>query len=138
MLSGTYFNKIDEKGRLRLPAELRKDMGELLFITRGPKNSHLILHTEKNLEKLKAMADKISVFSTNVPLNSVFGNGQEIACDSQGRILIPAQFRKFFPGGDVAIVGSYNKLELWEQSKWEAESDIEIPQEAYDALSQML
>ncbi|HEY8423142.1 MAG TPA: MraZ N-terminal domain-containing protein, partial [Clostridia bacterium] len=35
MFKGIYYHQIDEKGRLRIPAKLKAQLGDKYFITRG-------------------------------------------------------------------------------------------------------
>ena len=41
--------------------------------------------------------------------------------DSQGRILIPAELRKYAGlEKEAVIIGAYNRVEIWNKDKWEA------------------
>ena len=51
------------------------------------------------------------------------GSGRiELELEAQGRIPLPENFRDHAglkPGGDVAIIGAENRVELWDSQRWE-------------------
>lgn len=52
------------------------------------------------------------------------GSGRiDLELEGQGRIPVPESFREHAglkPGGEVAIVGAENRIELWDRQRWEA------------------
>lgn len=53
MLIGEYTHKIDEKGRISLPAKFRKEVGKKIIITRGLDNC-LFIFTMSEWAKLSS------------------------------------------------------------------------------------
>jgi len=121
MLIGEYKHSIDPKKRLAIPSRLRKELGDKAVITRGLDNC-LFIYPMKEWQKL---VDKLS----NLPIGQkdirnynrlILAGASEVELDSLGRILVPdylknyAQLKK-----NVVIAGVYDRLEVWDENKWE-------------------
>lgn len=121
MLIGEYKHTIDNKKRLAIPAKLRKEIGEGAVLTRGLDNC-LALYPPKEWEK---MTEKLG----NLPSGKIDARGfgriilagaVSVELDSLGRVLIP-DYLKQYAGLDknVVIAGVYNRLEIWDEKKWD-------------------
>jgi len=122
MLIGEYKHTIDSKKRLSLPVKFRKELGKKVIVTRGfesclvvyPENEwKLVLDQLRALPSGRAESRKFS--------RAVLGGAIEVNLDKLGRILIP-DYLKTYAGlkKNVAVCGLSNKLEIWDESKWEA------------------
>lgn len=92
MLTGTYNQSMDQKGRMAFPSKLREIMGERLIVTKGVDGCLFVYSVEdfaQKAEKLKAlpMAQGLRL------QRSFMANAVELEADKQGRILIPAILR---------------------------------------------
>lgn len=123
MLIGEYNHNIDAKGRMNFPAKLREDLGDRFVITKGLDNC-LVAYS---LEGWLALEEKIKALSMSkgrTLQRFLFAGACEIQPDKQGRILIPANLRTYADlQKDVVVVGSSNKVEIWNKLNWEAECD---------------
>ncbi len=121
MFIGEYRHIIDTKKRLALPAKFRKELGRAVIITKGLENC-LVIYPGK---AWKIMSEKLG----KLPTSQIEARGfsrfmlagaMEVNLDRLGRILIPdylkeyASFKK-----NVVICGLANKLEIWDNQKWE-------------------
>lgn len=121
MFLGEYPYKLDEKKRLSLPIKFRKLLGKKVVITRGL-DSCLFLYPAEEWQKL---AEKLS----HLPLSQADARGfvrimlagaMEVDLDKLGRILIPDYLKKYaFLNKKVVIAGLYNRVEIWDENKWE-------------------
>lgn len=121
MLIGEYHHTIDTKKRLALPAKFRKEMGKTLIITRGIDNC-LVVYPEK---EWKVMSEKLENLPGNLPearsfARMILSGAMEVNLDKLGRILIP-DYLKSYAGlkKNVVICGLSNRLEIWDEEKWE-------------------
>ena len=122
MLIGEYKHTIDAKKRLAIPAKLRKELQKGAVLTRGLDNC-LALYP---LNEWQKMADKLA----GLPTGQVDARGfnriilagaAAVEFDRLGRILIPDYLKKYAGfKKNVVIAGVYNRLEIWDQEKWEA------------------
>lgn len=121
MFLGEYPYKLDEKKRLSLPIKFRKLLGKKVVVTRGL-DSCLFLYPTGEWQKL---AEKLS----HLPLSQADARGfvrimlagaMEVDLDKLGRILIPDYLKKYaFLNKKVVIAGLYNRVEIWDENKWE-------------------
>lgn len=121
LLLGTYNPKLDDKGRLILPAKFRGQLAPGLVMTRGQERCIFLLP----MDEFRRMYDEIRV----APVTSqrardylrVFLSGaSDEQPDKQGRVTIPQNLREY-AGLDrnVAVIGVGTRVEVWDQEAWE-------------------
>jgi MraZ protein len=125
MLRGNALAKIDEKGRLKLPAGFRAVLepsyGREFFVTSLRGESARIypmevwLRVEERLSRASALNPSVMRFR-----NSVNYFGQCSSMDAQGRILIHPLLRTQADlRSDVAVLGQHDYLEVWNRASFE-------------------
>lgn len=120
MFVGTYTPKIDDKGRLFLPAKFREAMAEGLVVTRGQENS-LSVWSLAAFERLTARLQEASMTTkaTRDYARMLFAAASSEVPDKQGRIGIPPVLRQYAGlEKDVVVVGVMNHLEIWNPEAW--------------------
>jgi MraZ protein len=116
-LRGNYPAKVDEKGRLKIPAsflEELKEFGNVFYIT-SPNGETARIYPMKVWNEIEDKLAKLP--STNkakrkfLLRTSYFG--QVVEMDAQGRVLMPSVLRdKAQAKGDVAVLGALDYLEV--------------------------
>lgn len=136
MFFGTYTPKLDEKGRLFLPAKFRDQLAGGLMVTRGQEHC-LYVWPQSEIERVterlreapvsnKATRDYIRMFSSGA---------SDDAPDKQGRITIPPKLRDWAGlAKDVVVIGAMNRLEIWDEGRWDSYSEEQEP--AFAELSE--
>lgn len=122
MFIGEYLHTIDSKKRLAIPAKFRKDLGKKAVLTRGLDNC-LYLYSLKEWEKLaqKLAALPISRSDSRAFARLMLAGAMDLGLDSLGRVLIPEYLKKYAGLGKRAVVaGLYNRIEIWDEVKWES------------------
>ncbi|MFH0906811.1 MAG: division/cell wall cluster transcriptional repressor MraZ [bacterium] len=120
MFIGEYYHTIDTKKRLAIPVKFRKDLGRKAVLTRGLDNC-LYLYP---LEEWKKLAEKISRLPISRSDSRAFSRlmlagAMEVSLDRLGRILIPDYLKEYSElGKKVVAVGLYNRIEIWDEVKW--------------------
>ena len=122
MFIGEYNYSLDTKGRVALPAKFRSSLGREVVVTRGLDNC-LFVYTKaewKNLaEKLSSLP--ISQANTRAFSRLMLAGAMDVKIDSQGRAMLPDYLRKYAGmKKKVVIAGLYNRLEMWDETKWNA------------------
>ena len=125
MFYGEYEHSIDRKGRLIIPSKFREAVKEnyveRFFVTRGL-DTCLFVFTEEEWKKQETRFKSLPFTSSQSrQFNRLYFSGAcEVACDKQGRILVP-QFLKDFAQikRDVVVVGVSNRIEIWGKEKWQ-------------------
>jgi len=129
MFSGTFKPKLDDKGRLVLPAKFRDAMGDGLVITRGQERS-IDVRTKADFD---VFAEKFQNASqTDGRLRAygrmLFALASEQVPDKQGRITVTPELRDYSSiERDCVVIGIYNRIEIWEPQAW---ADYTAAQEA--------
>ena len=121
MLIGQYQHTIDSKKRLALPVKFRGELGTKVIITKGVENC-LVVYTEKEWEVMSQKLGSLPISQTEARsfTRHLLASATEVSLDKLGRILIPdylkeyASFKK-----NVVICGLSNRLEIWDEAKWE-------------------
>jgi MraZ protein len=131
LLRGNHPARVDEKGRLKIPTgflqHVETKYGAEVFVTSVTGDYVRIYPMEVWSEierKLGAMPDshpaKVKF------LNRVHFFGQAVTLDRQGRLVIPALLRESAGmKGNVAVLGKYNFLEVWNQEAFLQKLDQE-------------
>jgi MraZ protein len=121
MFSGTYTPKLDDKGRLFLPAKFREAMSEGLVITRGQERS-IDVRTRADFE---AFTEKFRTApQTDARIRAygrmLFALASEQVPDKQGRITITPELRDYASlQRDCVVIGIYDHVEIWEPTAWQ-------------------
>lgn len=122
MLIGEYTHTLDLKKRLAIPAKIRKELGDGAILTRGLNNClslYPMTQWQKMTEKLSQLP--MGQGDTRGFQRLQFSGAHEVEFDQLGRILIP-DYLKTYAGlrQRAAIVGVYDRLEIWDEERWEA------------------
>ncbi|VEI12609.1 division/cell wall cluster transcriptional repressor MraZ [Trueperella bialowiezensis] len=120
MFLGTYEPKLDDKGRLILPAKYRAELQGGLVMTRGQEHCLYIFpmaEFESMLERLN-QAPMTSKEARTYKRVFLSGANDQIP-DKQGRVTIPVALREYAGlQRDVAVIGSGNHVEVWDLESW--------------------
>ena len=91
--TGTYEHSLDAKGRLFIPAQLRRELGDTLYVTMGI-DGCLAVYPQETWDTFTAKFAALPM-TESVAMRPLFANAAKCEPDSQGRIVIPAMLRKF-------------------------------------------
>ena len=121
MLIGEYRHNLDDKKRVSVPANFRKELGKKVVVSRGF-DKCLFIHPLKEWQRFTEELEKMSVGRIDSrDLNRfVFAGAVETEIDSMGRVLIP-DFLKGFAElkAKVVVIGVSRRLEIWDETKWD-------------------
>ena len=125
MFIGEYYNNLDAKGRIIIPAKFRDELNGTFILTRGLDGCLTIYSTEK-WEKIFEEINKLpeTKKATRQYIRMLTANACECTLDNQGRILIPANL-----SGSVnitkecVVVGANSHVEIWDKATWNAYMD---------------
>jgi MraZ protein len=116
---GTYHHNLDAKGRVNIPAQLRKQIsadsqGQLL-ITKGIKDGCLFIYPQDNWSKIISELESQPRTEENRNALRIFTAESFLAeLDAQGRVMIPSKFlQEYGLAKEVVIVGVSDKMEVW-------------------------
>ena len=125
---GTFRPRLDEKGRLFLPAKFRDALAEGVVVTQGQENCLVVwppavFDVEADKAAERPMADKAARGYQRM----FFSGGDEVVPDKQGRVSIPPALRDYAGlEKDVVVIGVRNRLEIWNPTAWDDYQAAEI------------
>lgn len=120
MFLGTFTQKLDDKGRLILPAKFRDELGQGLVITRQAERCLAIWPTtvfEAEVERTAAgpsTSQRIREYQ-----RMVASGASDESPDLQGRITVPQSLRGYAGlAREIVVIGAVNRLEVWDAERW--------------------
>ena len=119
MFMGEYHQKIDEKGRLTIPAKLRNELGDNFIVTRGL-DGCLFIYKKENWEKIINNYQTLPNIKEARNFMRFFMSGAtNLEFDKQGRINISSPLIKYAElTKETVIIGVGDRLEIWSNDKW--------------------
>ncbi len=121
-MTGQFSHNIDAKGRLFIPAPLRKELGQTFHVTVGQDHC-LSVYSDESWAAFMAKLKELS-YNEVKKLRALFAYAADCEPDSQGRILIPAKLREYAGlTKEVVVVGSFDRAEIWSAERWAAIED---------------
>src|SRR6476469_918018 len=117
---GTYTPKLDDKGRLFLPAKFRDRLAEGLVVTQGQENCLVVWPTDVFMEEARrAQSTPMTVKGARDYARILFAGADEGTPDKQGRISIPSTLREYASlDRDVVVIGVMDRIEIWDPARW--------------------
>jgi MraZ protein len=116
-LTGKYLHSIDNKGRLIVPSPLRRELGEVCYVTVSY-DKCLSVYSQENWDAFQERINALPLTKSR-SLRVVFANTATCELDSQGRILIPQELRDFAAiDKNVTIIGFANHAEIWDRDAY--------------------
>jgi len=122
---GTYTPKLDDKGRLFLPAKFRDELAGGLVVTRGQERC-LTVWSVADFTRMTERLREAPVTNkvTRDYVRMLFAAASQEVPDKQGRITVPAVLRDYASlGKDVMVIGAMNRVEIWDPASWAAYSE---------------
>ncbi|TKV28237.1 division/cell wall cluster transcriptional repressor MraZ [Arthrobacter sp. NamB2] len=122
MFLGTHTPRLDEKGRLILPAKFREELSEGLVLTRGQERC-IYVFSMSEFERVHEQMRAAPISSRQArDYNRIFLSGaSDEVPDKQGRITIPAALRTYAGlDRDLAVIGAGSRAEIWAAEAWES------------------
>jgi MraZ protein len=119
---GTHTPRLDDKGRLALPARFRPELEGGLVICKGQDRCLFVFTTDEFTRFTSALAGA-PVTDRRVRDYSrvLFASASRETPDGQGRITVPVQLRDY--AGlvkDCVVIGANSRIEIWNAEAWQS------------------
>lgn len=119
MFIGKFYYKLQQNNRISLPKEFRSQGNEWI-ITRGLDGCLFIFQASRFQEELNRLAERSFTKKAQRDLIRIMTNeAKQLTADNNGRVHLPeylidyAQLKQ-----EIVIVGSFNRIEVWNQEKY--------------------
>lgn len=120
MFLGTHEPKLDEKGRIILPARFRDELASGLVITKGQERClYVFPAAEFTLITQRLRQAPVTEKSARDYMRVMFAGAHDEIPDKQGRVTIPAGLR-IYAGleKECVVIGANTRLEIWDATAW--------------------
>ena len=121
MFLGTHSPRLDEKGRLFLPAKFRDELAEGVVITKGQERCLYVFPMAEFRRVTEAMSQAPVTQKTVRDYSRVFfASASDELPDKQGRITVPPSLREYAGlTRDCVVIGANTRVEVWDAAAWE-------------------
>ena len=136
MFLGTHMPRLDDKGRLFLPAKYRDELAEGVVITKGQERCLYVFPVAEFGRMAEALRGAPATAKAVRDYSRVFfASASDETPDKQGRITIPPALREYAAlTRDCAVIGANTRLEIWDSAAWE--SYLAEQEDAFSAASE--
>ena len=121
MFFGTHRPRLDDKGRLTLPAKFREPLGQGLVMTKG-QDRCIYVFRRADFDRTTEQLAQTSVTDKRMRdfMRVLYSAVAEDVPDKQGRVTIPPALREYASlDRDCAVIGANARFEIWDNSAWE-------------------
>ena len=143
---GRYSHSIDSKGRMPVPAKLRRSLrpeaNETFVATRGFEQC-VFLYPANVWEQMETEFSGLNTYQqeTREFIRTIYMWADDVALDGQGRISIAKplmEFADLAPGGKATVIGMLDHIEVWNPEVFDAhiaESRLDYKETAARVMS---
>ncbi|KUF06571.1 division/cell wall cluster transcriptional repressor MraZ [Leucobacter sp. G161] len=121
MFLGTFTPRLDDKGRLILPAKFRDELSDGLVITRGQERC-LYVFSESEFESMHERVRQAPLTSKQARdyLRVFLSGAHPETPDKQHRVTVPQGLRDYAGlDRELAVIGAGSRAEIWDAAAWE-------------------
>ena len=125
VFQGESDHSLDDKGRLIVPSRFRLNLGERFIMTKGI-GGCIFVYTIPAYTALSDTLNNQRQLDEHTMRLQRFFTSTEVSADTQGRVAIPGKLRdwaKIGDQGEVVIVGTGNRIEIWSRQAWDHYND---------------
>ncbi|GAA2895455.1 division/cell wall cluster transcriptional repressor MraZ [Pseudonocardia halophobica] len=121
MFLGTYTPRLDDKGRLTLPAKFRDELRGGCMVTKGQDHCLYVFTREAFTEMATKVASApLTSESARAFQRNLFAGTDEQNPDGQGRIAIAPELRRYAGlTKECVVIGAFTRVEIWDAQSWQ-------------------
>jgi len=122
LFQGAHAYHIDEKGRLKMPADFAQELGPSFTITRATQDCLWAMPPAAWATIIERLKGSTMMDESLLELQRWFvGSAHTLSLDGQGRFTIPQQLREFAGiQHELMMVGMIDRIEIWSRERWNA------------------
>ena len=125
MFLGTHTPRLDDKGRLFLPAKFRDELAGGVVITRGQERCLYVFTRAAFTAKAEELQSaSLASKAARDYGRMFFSSASDEIPDKTGRVTLPQPLRQYAGlTKDCVVIGANTRLEIWDQASWEQYSE---------------
>ncbi len=121
MFIGKYYYKLQENGRISIPKAFRQKQSDKKWIvTRGLDGCLFIFTADKFQQELDKLAARSFTKKAHRDFTRIMTNEAKLlTTDQNGRVQLPKYLIDYAQlKHDIVLVGSFNRIEVWDQDQY--------------------
>lgn len=134
---GVYERQLDERGRVALPTPFRSSIGEQCYLTYGEDGCVRIMSEQSFRVEAEEMMDAVKNGEISRSKQRAFASSVVIGgLDKQGRLVVDQRLRQHAgiePQAPVIVLGVFDRIEIWEPTRYGREESEGQSEMAADA-----
>jgi MraZ protein len=122
VFTGAYRVRVDEKGRLAIPAAFRKQLLEGSFVSLGLDNVLAIYPPELWAALAADLLSPLPSADHRALARTLYSLSEAFEPDAQGRIILRPEQRRLTgidSPSSVVVIGSGSRVEIWQEARWD-------------------
>jgi len=118
---GTHTPRLDDKGRLFLPAKFRERLAGGLVLTRGQERCLYIFPADEFVRVAESVRTApVTSKAVRDYLRVLLSGASDEIPDKQGRVTVPSTLREYAGlTRDCTVIGAGSRVELWDTTAWD-------------------
>lgn len=122
MFLGTHTPRLDDKGRLILPARFRDELAGGVVITKGQERCLYVFPMAEFASIASQLREQPMTHKAARAYSRVFfASAHDEVPDKQGRVTIPAHLREYAGlDRELVVIGASTRVEIWDRQAWES------------------
>src|SRR5215472_6583511 len=122
MFLGTHSPRLDDKGRMILPAKYREDLADGVVITKGQERCLYVYPAEEFARITEDLrAGPVTTKAVRDYSRVFFASAFDQVPDKQGWVTIPQGLRDYAGlRRECVVIGANTRLEIWDEAAWTA------------------
>ena len=125
MFTGAYRVRVDDKGRLAIPAALRKQLPEGSYVSVGQDNVLAIYPPDLWAALAQELQSPLPGPDQRAMSRALYSLSEAFEPDGQGRIILRPEQRRLTgidSPSSVVVTGSGSRVEIWPEDRWDSYS----------------
>ena len=122
--AGEFRHAVDAKHRVTIPSRWRGEDSEEFFAVPDPAGNFLMILPTPEFDRVKSDVEAnpaIAPADRRKFIRRFYALAQLVAVDKQGRVLLPEEYyRRLGLEGEVVLIGSHSRVEIWNPERWAA------------------
>ncbi|MFD2597580.1 division/cell wall cluster transcriptional repressor MraZ [Sphingobacterium corticis] len=140
-LTGEYICKLDAKGRMVVPALLKKQIPNIeqegLIVNRGFEKN-LVIYPRSEWSKMMKQLSKLNKFKAENRnfIRKFMSGATELTLDSANRVLLPKMLTEYAGiNGELMLACQFDRIEVWSKSVYQ-ETLAEMSEDDFATLGE--
>jgi MraZ protein len=125
VFTGTYRVRVDEKGRLAIPAAFRKQLPEGSFVSLGLDSVLAIYPPDLWASLAESLLSPLQGPDQREVARTLYSLSEAFEPDGQGRIILRPEQRRLAEidsPSSVVVIGTGSRVEIWQEARWDSYS----------------